>query len=164
MRHRIVPSLVAAAFASALVAGCGPDDPQLAMCQELANKLVGNVAGWERTEQNDGGRSRDIDIDYSTTADTSGSISCRYPLDRETRKVATAPDQVILNGRRLSTGELFSAGTKATGKVLADTADETADRTRELAGEAGEKLRDVADRTLEAGIEGARALQEKLER
>ena len=165
--HRSIVRPLATATAlglAALVAACGPDDPQLAMCQKLANQLVPDIAGWERTEQDDSRRARDIDIAYSTDADTSGTIACRYPIDRNTDAVATAPDQVVLNGRRLTTRELFSAGTKASGELISETADATADRTRELAGEAGEKAREVADQVREGALEGAKALQETLER
>jgi|GEM_PF-896718 len=156
--------LAAIALVAGLLAACGPKDPQLAMCQELANKLVGDIAGFDDAEQQDGARARDIDITYTTNADAGGTIACRYPIDKTTGAVATAPDQVILDGRRLSTRELFSAGTKASGKLIADTADATADRTRELAGDAGDMARDVADKALESTIEGAQALREKLER
>ena len=158
------PLAVASLGLAALVAACGPDDPQLAMCQKLANGLVADVAGWERTEQNDTSRARTIDIAYSTEADTSGSIECRYPINASTGAVATAPDQVVLNGRRLGTRELLAVGTQASGELISETADATAERSRELAGEAGEKAREVADRVREETVKGAKALQETLER
>ena len=162
--HRSIVRPLAAFGLAVLVAGCGPDDPQLAMCQKLANGLVPDIADWQRTDRNDSARARDIDIAYSTNDDTSGSIECRYPIDRNTGAVATAPDQVLLNGRRLGTRELFAAGTKASGELISETTDATAERTRELAGEAGEKARDVAEQVREGALEGARALQETLER
>ena len=64
----------------------------------------------------------------------------------------------------MPTKTLLSAGTKASGELIAGTAAETAARTRELAGEAGEKAREMADRALETTIDGAQALQDKLER
>ena len=160
MRHPLACSLAAAV----LVAGCGPDEPQIAMCQELAKNLVGDIAGWERTDQEDGRRARQVSIAYSTNADTSGSIECNYPINRESGAIATAPREVVLNGRRLETGELFAAGTRASGKIIADTADATADRTRELAGEAGEKAGELTERARDAALEGTKALQEALER
>jgi len=147
----------------ALVAGCGPADPQLAMCQKLANGFVDDIAGWERTEQNDSTRARDIDIAYSTESDGSGSIECRYPISRQDGAVATAPDQVILNGRRIGTRELLTVGTRASGELITETAGATAERGRELAGEAGEKARELADTVREGTVKGAKALQEKLE-
>ena len=159
---------LAASFATAalLAAGCGtPEDPQLAMCQAVAKQLTGDtIAGWERTEQDDGSRARTVSIAYSTTDDTSGSIDCRYPIDRESGNVATAPDQVDLNGQRVPTKELLSAGTRASGELIAGTAAETVARSRELAEDAGEKVRDVADQALEVTVEGAKTLQEKLDR
>ena len=142
---------------AALVAGCGPDDPQLAMCQEIAGKLVADIADWDDVAQDDTPRGRDIDIAYSTEGGASGTIECRYPIDRNTDAVATAPGEVILNGRRLGTRELLAAGTKASGEVIADTAGATAERARELAEEGGERAR-------EAALEATKALQERLER
>ena len=160
------PSLVPLSAATLLLAACGaPDDPQLAMCQAVAKQLTGDtVAAWERTEQSDGSRARHVVIAYSTTDDGSGSIDCRFPIDREDGTVATAPDAVELDGQEVPTKELIAAGTRASGELIAGTAAETAARTRELAEDAGDKAREVAERAREVTVEGAKAVQEALDR
>ena len=171
------PARLAAPAALALaLAGCGaPEDPQLAMCQAVAKQLTGNtITGWERTEQDDGARSRRVAIAYTTTGDGSGTIDCAFPIASD-GTVATAPDRVDLDGERVGRKELLAAGTSASKELLSDTAAETAARTRELAGEAGEKAREVAgrageaardaaDRAVGGAVEAGQALQEKLER
>ena len=172
---RRAPLLPLAALAAAL-AGCGaPEDPQLAMCQAVAKQLTGNsITGWERTEQDDGARSRRVSIAYRTTGDGSGSIACAYPIDSD-GTVATAPDRVDLDGQRVGQRELLTAGTAASRELLAGTAAETAERTRELANEAGERAgeiagqvgeaaRDAAGRAVEGAVGAGQTLQEKLER
>ena len=136
-----------------LVGACGaPEDPQLAMCQAVAKQLTGNtVTGWERTERTDSSRSRHVAIAYRTLGDGSGSIDCMFPIDRE-GTVATAPDRVDLDGARVGQRELLTAGTSASKELLVGTAAATAERTRELAGEA-----------VGGAVEAGKALQEKLE-
>lgn len=165
--RRAAAARTASLAAALLVVACGtPEDPQLSMCQSLARQLTGDtVASWERTRQDEGSRARDISVAYSTTNDQSGSIDCRYPIDPQNGSVATAPNEVRLNGQKVSTRELLAAGTKASGELIAGTAADTVARSKELAGEAGEKkAREAADRALEVAADGVKTLQEKLDR
>jgi len=148
-----------------LAVGCtNTDDPQLAMCQAVAKQLTSNsIASWEKIEQNDRGRNRSVQIAYSTIDDQSGSISCNYPI-LEDGSVKTAPNEVALNGQTVGTKELLTAGTKASAELLKGTAANTVDRTRELAGEAGEIASDVADKARDVAVDTGKALQQKLEK
>ena len=163
MRPLIAGSLaVVALFAS----GCGaPEDPQLAMCQALAKQLTGDtVSDWADIEQREGSRARTVSIAFERSAGGAGSIDCRYPIDRQNGAVATAPDQVALDGERVPTGTLLGAGARASGEIIAGTAAETAARTKVLAEDAGERVRDAAEQVRDLAADGVKTLQESLER
>ena len=163
MRPFIVGSLATAAL---IASGCGaPEDPQLAMCQALAKQLTGDtVADWADTEQREGSRARTVSIAFERSGGGAGSIDCRYPIDRQNGAVATAPDQVTLDGERVPTGTLLSAGARASGEIIAGTAAETAARTKVLAEDAGERVLDAAEQARDLAADGVKTLQENLER
>jgi len=149
-----------------IVSGCGaPADPQLAMCQTLAKNLTGDsVTSFEADVQKDGRRARSVKIAFATGAAGSGTIDCRYPINQTTGAIATAPSEVMLNGQKVPTRELFAAGTKASGEIISGVAKETAAQTREYADEATEQARDLADKARDVAVEGGKALQEALEK
>ena len=154
------------AVAALIASGCGaPDDPQLAMCQALAKQLTGDtVSAWGDTDQNEGSRARTVSIAFERSGGGGGSIDCRYPIERQNGAVATAPDQVTLDGERVPTGTLLKAGARASGEIIAGTAAETAARTKVLAEDAGERVLDAAGQARDLAAEGVRTLQENLER
>lgn len=186
MRTRGIAALGYTAALLGLVAcGSNVQDPQLAMCQAVAKQLTDQaVAGWERVDQTDRFRNRQISIDYSTVDDRSGNISCNFPIE-ENGTVASAPDRVNLNGEPVAAKQLITAGLAASKELIAGTAAETAAKVREVAGDVSETALDVANQTGEAArealhqasdrarevagqavgsaVEAGQALQEKLE-
>ncbi len=146
-----------------LVSACtNTDDPQLAMCQAVAKQLTGNtIAEWGQINQNDTARLRTIAIAYEGADNSKGVIDCTYPIDLQ-GVVDTAPKTVVLNGQKVGTGELLSAGMKASGQLLKGTAANTVAKSKELAEDAREAASDVAEKALEAVGETSKSLQQKL--
>ncbi|MEE9321094.1 MAG: hypothetical protein V3U76_11655 [Granulosicoccus sp.] len=144
--------------------GCtNTDDPQLAMCQAVAKQLTSNsIASWEKIDQSDRSRNRLVQIAYSTADDQSGSIDCIFPI-LDDGSVKTSPNKVALNGQSVGTKELLTAGVKASAELLKGTAANTVERSRELAGEAGKMVNDVAGKARDAAVDTSKALQQKLE-
>lgn len=186
MKARAYGAFLSVAALSGLVA-CGSDlqDPQLAMCQAMAKQLTDfAVTDWQRIEQSESSRNREVTINYATVGDRSGSIECNFPIESD-GSVASAPRTVMLNGEPVESKRVLSAGVAATKDLIAGTAAETAERVRELAGEASVQAREVANQTGEAArealdqasesaraaaasavgkaVEAGQALQEKLE-
>lgn len=148
---------------SLLVSACNnTDDPQLAMCQAVAKQLTGNtIAEWRQINQSDTPRLRTIAIAYEGTDSSKGAIDCIFPIDLQ-GVVDTAPKAVVLNGQKIGTRELLSAGMKASGELLKGTAANTVAKSKELAEDAREAAGDVADKALDAAEQTSKALQQKL--
>ncbi len=146
-----------------LVSACtNTDDPQLAICQAVAKQLTDNtIAEWGQINQSDTPRLRTIAIAYEGVDSSKGAIDCTFPIDLQ-GVVDTGPKVVVLNGRQIGTGELLSAGMKASGELLKGTATNTVSKSRELAEDARDAAGDVAEKALDAAGETSKSLQEKL--
>jgi len=155
--------LLAAALPLALVACGASDDPQLTMCQAVAKQLTGNgISAWRDIEQDDSTRSRTVSIAYEGVDGRAGSVDCAFPIDQQ-GTVATGPDRVRLDGEPVGRQALLRAGVAASKEVIAGTATETVARTREMAGQASDKAREIAADAVGGAVEAGKSLQEKLE-
>ncbi len=152
---------------SAVVVSCvlltsctNTDNPQLAMCQAVAKQLTSNtISSWDNSANSDSGTNRVVSVAFTNADDQAGSAECYYKT-LEDGSIETAPLKVVLNGQPVGQKELISAGTKASGELLAGTYKNTVEKSRELATQAGEVATDVANKAKDAAIDAGKTLQQ----
>ena len=131
-----------------LIASCGQaESPHLAMCQDVTKNLVGQVE-WSDSKVSESGDLLTVNASYTLVSGENGKVSCGYRRERTedgNGKFATGPESVRINGERVSTGDLISAGTQASKEQLTKIAKETSEQTQKVAREASEKAAEIAE-------------------
>ena len=136
------------------------DNPQLAMCQAVAQQLTANsISSWDSDSSDGTDRRVTVKVAYTNSSGQAGTLNCMYPKSGN-GDVATAPSDVVWNNQKVDRKVLLTAGTAASKELLAGTYKNTVERSTELAGQAAEKATEMANQAKDAAIEGAKTLQE----
>jgi len=136
------------------------DNPQLAMCQAVAQQLTSkSISSWDSDSKNDSDRSVTVKVAYTNSGGQAGTLNCMYPK-HENGDIDTAPSDVVWNNQKVDRKVLLTAGTAASKELLAGTYKNTVERSTELAGQAADKANKLANQAKDAAIEGAKTLQE----
>jgi len=147
-------------IAISLISCTNTDNPQLAMCQAVAQQLTNNtVSSWDSDSSDSSDRQMTVKVAFTNSSGQANSLKCQYPK-QENGTIDTAPSQVVMNNQKVDQSVLLSAGTRASKELLAGTYKNTVAKTTELANQAQEKAGELAVKAGEAATEGAKALQQ----
>ena len=140
--------------ATLLMAGCNPTStPLIDMCQKITQNLVGNVSEWKELGKSETKKLATVEVGYTTSDGQTGTAVCQHPKEyvtnegrqEDTGKYRVAPETMTLNGVPVSSKDLVSASLGATTQIVKDTAENTKEKSVELAKEASEKAKELAD-------------------
>ncbi len=150
-------TLCAVALAGLVLSGCSATDtPAIDMCQKIVNNLLGeSVSSWEKTERVESDRELLVEVAYTTSQKTDGEATCTFRT--ENGEYRSSPNLVMLDGQKVGAGDLMAAAMKSSGKIFKETAEETVEQTKELAGDAKELAGEASEKAAELA-EDAREL------
>lgn len=156
-----------------------PDEPRIAMCQNLAeNLLSAPIASWTKTEKLQINEDHiQVNLHFPT-----GVASCNY--GRSTvgaedeygkRSMSRAPSDMTLNGQEVPARELMTAVAKSNGKLFKESAKASTEKAKEFATNADENLKNlghqasemaeqVSETAREAALKATESLQDKLQK
>ena len=127
------------------LSGCNPTStPLVDMCQKITQNLVGSISEWQEPTKTEGRNQATVELAYTTANGDTGVASCEHPRE-DNGNYRVAPITMALNGVPVGAKDLISASFGATKQVIKDTADNTKEKTIELANDASVKAREVAD-------------------
>lgn len=138
-------ALSVALFSAVALTGCNPTStPLIDMCQKITQNLVGSISEWQEPTKTEGRKHATVELAYTTANGDTGVASCEHPKE-DTGNYRVAPITMALNGAPVGAKDLISASFGATKQIVKDTAENTKDKTIELANDASIKAREVAD-------------------
>lgn len=132
-------------FSCVALSACNPTStPLIDMCQKITQNLVGNVSEWQEPQKIEGVKAATVQLAYNTSDGATGSATCEHPME-DTGNYRVAPLTMSLNGAPVGNKDLISASFGATKQIVKDTAENTKEKTVQLAQDASEKAKVVAD-------------------
>lgn len=127
-----------------LLSACNPaSDPVVDMCQKITQNLVGTIETWEEPKKSEGRRFATVEVGYQSANGETGVGVCKHPKENETYR--TSPTDMTLNGVEIPQRDLMSAALGATKRIAKDTAEHTREKSIELAQQASDKAKALAD-------------------
>lgn len=140
-----ISALTLAIIGTATLSGCNPTStPLIDMCQKIAQNLAGNISEWEEPVKTEGSQSATVQLAYATSDGDTGTATCEHPKE-DSGNYRVAPLSMTMNGAPVGSKDLISASFGATKQVIKDTAENTKEKSMELANDATIKAREVAD-------------------
>lgn len=135
------------AIMSISLIGCNPTStPMIDMCQKITQNLVGTVGEWQEPQKSATRKYTTVQLAYSTEDGQAGTATCEHPLEMNSNdNFRVAPESMTLNGAPVSQGDLISASFGATKQIVKDTAENTKEKSIQLANDASDKARELAD-------------------
>lgn len=137
-----------------LVAGCNPTStPMIDMCQKITQNLVGNVSEWKEPGKSESKKFATVEVGYTTSDGQTGMAVCQHPKEyvtnegrqEDTGNYRVAPETMTLNGVSVNAKDLVSASLGATTQIVKDTAENTKEKSVQLAKDASEKAKELSD-------------------
>ncbi len=127
--------------------GCNPSStPLIDMCQKITQNLIGTIGEWQEPQKTATKKYTTVQLAYSTEGGESGTATCEHPLDKNGNgNFRISPESMTLNGASVSQRDLISASLGATKQIVKDTAENTKEKSVELANDASDKASELAD-------------------
>ena len=137
-----------------LITACNPTStPMIDMCQKITQSLVGTVSEWQEPKKSEGRKVTTVEVAYTTSDGQTGNAVCQHPKEyvtnegrqEDTGNYRVAPESMTLNGVPVNSKDLVSASLGATTQIVKDTAENTKEKSVQLAKDASEKAKELAD-------------------
>lgn len=134
------------AIVSVSLTGCNPTStPLIDMCQKITQNLVGPISEWQEPQKSEGARYATVQLSYTAESGQSGTATCEHPKEDSPNDYRVAPETMSLNGAPVGAKDLISASFGATKQIVKDTAANTKEKSVQLANDASEKAKEMAD-------------------
>lgn len=135
------------AIMSISLTGCNPTStPMIDMCQKITQNLVGAVSEWQEPQKSANNKYTTVQLAYTTEGGETGTAACEHPKETDdTGTYRVAPESMTVNGAPIAQGDLISASFGATKQIVKDTAENTKEKSIQLANDASDKAKELAD-------------------